>query len=115
MEGCQNTYVDTKNREQGIAGQMYGIYFLESTTAPVFGGAGAASIDVYATIVIGEGAYGIPDIQGSSKPEIIVKNSDGNRDDTSNPLNLYSTIAWKSAFTALRLQEKAIVRYESAI
>jgi N4-gp56 family major capsid protein len=111
----QNTYVDVKNREQGIAGQMYGVYFLEATTAPVFAAAGAAGIDVYGTIVIGEGAYGIPDIQGSSKPDIIVKNSNGDTNDTSNPMNLYSTVAWKSAFTALRLQEKAIVRYESAI
>ncbi|MGG4267430.1 N4-gp56 family major capsid protein [Peribacillus simplex] len=111
----QNTYVDVKNREQGIAGQMYGIYFLEANTAPVFAGEGAAAIDVYGTIVIGEGAYGIPDIQGSSKPDIIVKNSNGDSADTSNPMNLYSTVAWKSAFTALRLEEKAIIRYESAI
>lgn len=108
----QNVYVDTKNREQGIAGQMYGIYFLEATTAPIFTGAGAAAIDVYATLVIGDGAYGIPDISGSSKPEIIVKKGEG---DTSNPMNLFSTIAWKSAFTAVRLDEKCILRYESAI
>lgn len=110
----QNTYVDTKNREQGIAGQMYGIYFLEATTAPVFvaSGAGTPAIDVYGTLVIGDGAYGIPDVAGSSKPEIIVKNGEN---DTSNPLNLYKTIAWKSTFTAVRLQEKAILRYESAI
>lgn len=111
----QNTYVDTKNREQGIAGQMYGVYFLEANTAPVFSAAGASGIDVYGTLVIGDGAYGIPDIQGSSKPEIIVKNSKGDSNDTSNPMNLYSTIAWKSTFTALRLNEKCILRYESAI
>jgi N4-gp56 family major capsid protein len=111
----QNTYVDVKNREQGIAGQMYGIYFLEANTAPVFTGAGAGAIDVYGSIIIGEGAYGIPDVQGSSKPEIIVKNSKGDSNDTSNPMNLYSTIAWKSVFTALRLNEKCILRYESAI
>lgn len=111
----QNVYVDTKNREQGIAGQMYGIYFLEANTAPVFTGAGAAGIDVYGTIVIGDGAFGIPDVGGSSKPDIIVKNSNGDSNDTSNPMNLYSTIAWKSVFTAVRLEEKAILRYESAI
>jgi N4-gp56 family major capsid protein len=111
----QNTYVDVKNREQGIAGQMYGIYFLEATTAPVFAGACASAADVYGTLVIGEGAYGIPDVQGSSKPEIIVKNSSGDSNDTSNPMNLYSTVAWKSAFTAVRLNEKCILRYESAI
>lgn len=111
----QNTYVDVKNREQGIAGQMYGIYFLEANTAPVFTGLGAAGIDVYGTLVIGDGAFGIPDVQGSSKPEIIVKNSNGDTNDTSNPMNLYSTVAWKSAFTAVRLNEKCILRYESAI
>jgi N4-gp56 family major capsid protein len=111
----QNTYVDVKNREQGIAGQMYGIYFLEANTAPVFTGAGAGAIDVYGTLVIGEGAYGIPDVQGSSKPDIIVKNSNGDSADTSNPMNLYSTVAWKSVFTAVRLNEKCILRYESAI
>lgn len=111
----QNTYVDVKNREQGIVGQMYGVYFLEATTAPVFAGAGAAGIDTFGTIVIGDGAYGIPDVQGSSKPEIIVKNSKGDSNDTSNPMNLYSTIAWKSVFTAVRLNEKCILRYESAI
>jgi N4-gp56 family major capsid protein len=110
----QNTYVDVKNREQGIAGQMYGIYFLEANTAPIFSGAGAAGIDVYGTLVIGDGAFGIPDVSGSSKPEIIVKNSKGNNDDTSNPMNLYSTIAWKSTFTAVRLNEKCILRYESS-
>ncbi|MFY0760195.1 N4-gp56 family major capsid protein [Metabacillus dongyingensis] len=111
----QNTYVDVKNREQGIAGQMYGIYFLEANTAPVFAGAGAAAVDVYGTIVIGDGAFGIPDVAGSSKPEIIVKNSKGDSNDTSNPMNLYSTVAWKSVFTALRLNEKCILRYESTI
>lgn len=110
-----NTYVDVKNREQGIAGQMYGIYFLEANTAPVYAGAGAAAIDVYGTLVIGADAFGIPDVGGSSKPDIIVKNSSGDSNDTSNPMNLYSTIAWKSTFTAIRLDEKCILRYESAI
>lgn len=107
----QNTYVDVTNREQGIAGQMYGIYFLETTLAPVFTGAGAASIDVYGTYVIGEGAYGVPDVNGSSKPEMLVYEG-GN---TENPLNLYKTVGWKSCFTAVRLNETCILRYESAI
>lgn len=105
----QNTYVDATNREAGIAGQMYGIYFLESTTAPTFtDGGSTANLSGKSTIVIGQGAYGIPDVAGSSKPEILVY-GDGS---TENPLALYKTIAWKSTFTAVRLQEKAILRYE---
>jgi N4-gp56 family major capsid protein len=106
----QNTYVDNKNRVDGVAGKLYGIYFLEADNAPKFAGAGASSADVYATIVIGKGAYGIPDVNGSSKPEIIVHNTGSAG--TADPLNQFWTVAWKAAFAAVRLQELAIVRYE---
>jgi len=58
----QNTYTDPKNREAGIAGQMYGIYFMEATTAPTFtdGGAGA-NLAGKSILIIGDGAFGIPD------------------------------------------------------
>lgn len=110
----QNTYVDTKNREQGIIGTMYGIYFMEVDNGVKFaaGSAGApAANDAYGTIFLGRGAYGIPDIEGSMKPDIIVHpaGSAGGAD----PLNQFNTIAWKCAFAVVRLQELAIVRYES--
>ncbi|MEK3674610.1 N4-gp56 family major capsid protein [Paenibacillus sp. FSL R10-2771] len=107
----QNTYVDTKNREEGILGKMYGIYFMEVDNGVKFTGAGASSADIYGTIFLGRGAYGLPDIGGSMKPEIIVHpaGSAGSAD----PLNQFNTIAWKCAFTAVRLQELAIIRYES--
>jgi N4-gp56 family major capsid protein len=107
----QNTYTDTKNRVEGTLGKMYGVYFLEADNAPKFAGAGSGGADVYGTIFIGKGAYGVPDVQGSSKPEIIVHNAGSGG--VSDPLNQYNTVAWKSAFTAVRLQELAIVRYES--
>lgn len=107
----QNTYVDTKNREEGVLGKMYGMYFLEADNAPKFAGAGASGADVYGTIVIGKGAYGVPDVQGSSKPEIIVHKAGSGG--TSDPLNQFNTVAWKSAFTTMRLNELCIVRYES--
>ncbi|HEY5585719.1 MAG TPA: N4-gp56 family major capsid protein [Ruminiclostridium sp.] len=106
---AQNTYVDNSNRETGIAGQLYGIYFMETTTAPVFvnGGAGG-NLAGKSIIIIGADAFGIPDIGGSSKPEILVY-TEGN---TENPLALYSTVAWKSCFTAAILQPLAIIRLE---
>lgn len=107
----QNTYVDTKNREDGVLGKMYGIYFLEADNAVKFAGAGSAGADVYGTIFIGKGAYGVPDIEGSSKPEIIVHKAGSAG--TADPLNQFNTVAWKSAFTTLRLNELCIVRYES--
>ena len=36
----QNTYVNIDNRIEGMAGQMYGVYIMEATTAPVFVDAG---------------------------------------------------------------------------
>lgn len=107
----QNTYVTIDNRLEGIAGQMYGIYFLEANTAPIFAGAGGGGVDVYATIVIGKDAYGVPDVDGSSKPEMLVFT----KGSTENPMELYKTVAWKSVFTAVILEQKAIVRYESVI
>lgn len=105
----QNTYVDVKNREEGVIGQMYGIYFMEATTAPVFtdGGVGG-NLAGKSIVIIGDGSFGIPDVAGSSKPEILVF-KDGN---TENPMALYSTVAWKSTFTAARLNESCILRLE---
>jgi len=70
---AQNTYVDNTNREEGIAGQLWGIYFMEVTTAPTFANGGAGgNLAGKSIVVIGEGAFGIPDVAGSSKPEIMV-------------------------------------------
>ena len=105
----QNTYVNVENRKHGIMGKMYDIYFMEANTAPTFtnGGAGA-NLAGKSMIIIGADAFGIPDIAGSSKPEIMVF-TEGS---TENPMGLYSTVAWKSTFTAARLQELAILRLE---
>lgn len=106
----QNTYVDTKNREEGIVGQMYGVYFMEHDTAKKFAGEGSASCDVYGTIVIGAGAFGMPDIENGVKPKIIVKQNGSSG--TADPLDQRATVAWKSLFTVVRLNEDCIMRYE---
>lgn len=105
----QNTYVDTKNRQEGVLGKLYGIYFLEADNAVKFAGAGATAADVYGTVFIGRGAYGVPDVEGSSKPQIIVHDAKV----AGGPLEQFSTVAWKAAFTTARLNELCIVRYES--
>lgn len=107
----QNTYVDTKNREAGILGKMYGIYFKEADLGVKFAGAGSAGADVYASIFLGKGAYGVPDVEGSGKPEIIVHAAGSGG--VSDPMNQFNTVAWKAAFTSVRLNELCIVRYES--
>lgn len=108
----QNTYVNTKNREDGILGKMYGIYFLEVDNGVKFAAAGASGADVFASLFVGRGAYGVPDIEGSSKPDIIVHQAGSGG--VSDPMNQFNTVAWKCALTAVRLNELCIVRYESS-
>lgn len=101
----------TSDFRDGSIGRLYGIRFYEVDNGVIFQGAGEAGADVYGTIFLGRGAYGIPDIEGSVKPDIIVHpaGSAGSAD----PLNQFNTVAWKCAFTTVRLQELAIVRLES--
>lgn len=107
-----NKHVDTKNWVEGTLGKLYGIYFLEADNAPKYAGEGAAGIDVYGNIVLGKGAYGIPDVAGSAKPEIIIHKAGSAG--TSDPLNQFNTVAWKNLFTAVILNQLCLVRYECA-
>jgi N4-gp56 family major capsid protein len=105
-----NKYVDTKNIVEGTAGQLYGIYFVEYDLAAKVTGAGASGVDVYLNLIFGKNAFGVPDVEGSSKPDIIVHPAGSGG--TNDPLNQFNTVAWKSAFATLRLNELCIARYE---
>jgi N4-gp56 family major capsid protein len=91
---------------------MYGIYFIEVDNGVKYAGAGAAGVDVFATLFIGKGAYGVPDVEGSSKPEIIVHPAGSGG--TADPLNQFNTVAWKAALATVRINELCIVRYETS-
>lgn len=108
----QNTYVSTDNRKAGVVGKLYGVYFLESVNNTILTDAGAASAEIYLNICIGKGAYGVPDVDGSGSPDIKVKAAGSAG--TADPLDQFNTVGWKSTFTSLRLQELAIIRYESS-
>ena len=107
-----NVRNDTSNFTDGFIGSLYGVYFMEVDTPVVFAGAGASGIDVHGTIFIGQDAYGVPDVEGSSKPEIIVHPAGSAG--TADPLNQFNTVAWKAALATVRLEELAIVRLETA-
>ncbi len=102
---------NTDDFKNGVIGMMYGIWFVEVDNGVQFAGAGASAANVYGTIFLGRGAYGLPDIAGSMKPDIIVHLAGSGG--TNDPLNQFNTVAWKCAFTVVRLQELAILRYES--
>lgn len=96
---------------KGELGKIAGIRFVESTNAKVKAGAGATSSDVYCTMVIGKNAYAVVDVDGSVKPETIVKplGSAGSAD----PLDQRATVGWKAMFTAARLDELSMIRVET--
>lgn len=107
-------YAGSKQIFDGEIGRLYGVRFVETTNGKKFAGAGAASIDVYATLVIGENAYGIIDISGSGNAKMIIKpkGSAG----TADPLEQRSTVGWKvEAYVAKILEQAAIVRIEHAV
>lgn len=99
----------------GELGRLWGVRFIETTNAPIWAasGAGTPAADVYGTIIVGRGAYGIPELTGESSPDIIVKQlgSAG----TADPLNQRATAGWKVAHAARRLAEEAIVRIEHGV
>lgn len=75
--------------------------------------ANTGKINVFKSVIYGRHAYGVPNIEkGAAKASIIVKplGSSG----TADPLNQRSTIGWKAFFTAVRLNELAICRIETA-
>lgn len=106
-------YAGSKQIFSGEIGKLYGVRFVETPLAKKFAGAGAAGVDVYATLIIGKDAYGITDISGSGAVQNIIKphGSSG----TADPLNQRATSGWKALFTAVRLEELAILRIEHTV
>lgn len=74
------------------------------------GEGGAAGVDVYSTLVIGEGAYGVTDIAGGGLQTIIKQKGSGG---TADPLDQRATIGWKCAKTAEILVDEYMVRIET--
>jgi N4-gp56 family major capsid protein len=96
----------------GEIGALDEVRFIESTNAKFFSGAGASSIDVYGTLVIGQEFYAQSRIAGEALRNIIKPlGSAGSAD----PLDQRQTSGWKAAFVATRLNEEFAVRIEHAV
>lgn len=97
----------------GEIGSLDEVRFIETTNAKVFTGAGAASIDVYATVILAANAYGIIDVANSQNAGVIYKalGSAGSAD----PLNQRQTLGWKEYFVAKILNDAFMVRIEHAL
>lgn len=87
-----------------------GVRFVEHTNPYLEDGTGdegtyavatAASDRIYRTFVLGQGAYGVPSIEGESpyNPQIMIVD----RADKTDPLNQYMTAGWKAFWAASAL------------
>lgn len=96
----------------GEIGRLYGVRFVETTETTVYTAGGAAGIDVHATLVLGENAYGYIPLEGGDL-EFVYKplGSSG----TSDPLNQVWSSAWKVSFTARILNDSFLIRIEHGV
>lgn len=104
-------YKDTENLYNGEIGKVAGVRFVETTEAKVFAKAGANGIDVYSTLVIGDNAYGVVDIQGGGLEHIVKQLGSAG---TADPLNQRATAGWKATHATVRLVEAYMLRIETA-
>jgi N4-gp56 family major capsid protein len=104
---------DNPNRGDLFTGELgywMNVRFVETTIAPIHAGAGAAGADIYSSIIVGEGAYGVTEISGGLQTFI----HEGGEQDTSNPLEQFSTVGWKWFGAAVILDQNRIVKNETA-
>lgn len=105
-------YSNSMKVMEGEVGKIGDTRFVETPNAKVFSGAGASSIDVHATLIMGAEFYGITRISGKSLENIVKPLGSGGTDD---PLNQRGTTGWKSTFVAKILNDDFAVRLEHAV
>jgi N4-gp56 family major capsid protein len=104
-----NTYVNVDLYKNGQVGVLHGVRFVE-TNNEVYE---ASTVNVYHTYVFGKNAYGTLNLAGQPEKRIMVKNPGDS--DTSNPLNMYSTIGWKSYFVAKVLNSAWVIAIKTGV
>lgn len=88
---------------QGEVGKLYGVRFVESTEAKIFTGG------VYATLVLGENAFGVTSINNGGIETITKQLGSGG---SSDPLNQRATVGWKMNKAVKILEQSRMVMIE---
>lgn len=103
-------YNGAENIMKGEIGRIHGVRFILTTMCPTDATTVTAGT-LHKTLIVGKDAYGVVDVNGSSKPEIIIKptGSAGTED----PLNQRASVGWKAMAVTVRLQELAMVCIQS--
>lgn len=103
-------YTAPEHMFNGEIGRVAGVRFVETSEAKIFAKAGANGIDVYSTLVIGDNAYGVTNVEGGGLQTIVKQLGSGGAGD---PLNQRATAGWKAVKTAERLVEQYMMRIET--
>lgn len=104
------TYSDPSDIYEGEIGKIFGVRFVETTEAKVWAGAGNGGRAVYSTLILGDNAYGVTEIQGGGLQHIVKQLGSAG---TGDPLDQRATAGWKATKVAERLVENYMVRIES--
>ena len=97
-------YANPTNLYEGEIGEIAGVRFVQTTEAKVYTGG------VFATLFIGEGAYGVTEITGGGLQTIVKQKGSAG---TADPLDQRSSVGWKAIKTAELLIPNYLVRVES--
>lgn len=97
-------YANPTNLYEGEIGEIAGVRFVQTTEAKVY------DSGVFATLFLGEGAYGVTEITGGGLQTIVKQKGSAG---TADPLDQRSSVGWKAIKTAELLIENYLVRVES--
>lgn len=107
-----NQFAQTGNQFDGSLGNLYGVKFWVTDKSKIFAGAGAAGIDVYASLFFGANAYGMVGLDGASLQSYYKALGSAG---TADPIDQQQSMGWKVTFTAKILNDAFMIRYESAV
>ena len=97
-------YTQSTNLYEGEIGEIAGVRFVQTTEAKIFEGG------VFASLFMGEGAYGVTEITGGGLQTIVKQKGSAG---TADPLDQRSSVGWKAIKTAEILIDNYLVRVES--
>lgn len=104
-------YAQPDNLYTGEIGKIAGVRFVQTTEAKIYTGAGCPSgLAVFASLFLGDGAYGVTEITGGGLQTIVKQKGSAG---TADPLDQRSSVGWKAIKTAEILIPNYLVRVES--
>lgn len=86
-------YTDSSKVKNGQIGALHGVDFMETNNEATT----SSTVTVHSAFIFGKNAYGTVRLSNGSEGTGVIVKTPGAQD-TSNPMNMYSTVAWKLEF-----------------